>query len=380
MLHTKHDKPRHFLITGERGVGKTSFLDFIRRRAVENEFNFVVIDFSINKQTTRLDFARTLKMQLDSVLAAHPTHKETFDRLWSFIQRFEITGVSYKGEERQENHRDLYQEVADALCEVVKRICGGQGAREPDIASDGVLILVDEVDQSSNELDIGSFLKYLLERLNRRGCHKVLIGLAGLTESTMVLLHSHASSLRLFDELPLANLDRNEVNELLDEVQLIVCDQWIGEFQITPSARERLFVLSGGHPHMLHQFGYCAFEKACNGSDGVELIVTESDVLSGAFGRRGALDLIGDMYFRKSFQALGDDREALSILDHLSEVDGSQTIVEIAEHTTLSEMEIGSSTQVLLHSGLVVAHVGNRISLSHSALAYWIKAQRPQLA
>lgn len=379
LSHAKSERPRHFLITGERGVGKTSFLDFIRLRAVENEFNFEIIDFSVNKHTTRLDFARTLKAQLESVMAMHPTHRETFDRIWSFIRRFEIAGVSYNGEVGSENHRDLYQEVADALYEVVKRTCGGQAVHGPHLSRDGVLILIDEVDQSSTDLDIGSFLKYLLERLNRKGCHKVVLGLAGLEESTDVLLRSHASSLRIFDELLLLNLERDEVDELLDEVQVIVTDEWLGEFTITPAAREMLFKLSGGHPHMLHQFGYSAFEKACGVPGGLELVVDESHVLAGAFGRRGALEVVGDMYFRKPLEGIRGQLGVLLVLDHLSEVGAPQAVGEIVEHTALSESEAKNSLDLLMRSKLVVQEAA-RFGVRHPALAYWIKDQGLQLA
>lgn len=380
LLHAKSDKPRHFLITGERGVGKTSFFDFIRRRATESGFTFAVVDLAINKHTTRLDLARALKRQLDSVLARYPTAKETIERAWSFIQRFEVAGVSYKGADQSENHRDLHQEVADSLCEIVKRVCGTPGGHALEVACDGVLILIDEVDQASDELDIGSFLKYLLEQLNRKGCHRVAVGLAGLTRSTEVLLRSHASSLRIFDELALVNLRREEAEELLNEVQTIVCDGGFGEFVITAEARDMLFSLSGGHPHMLHQFGYCAFEAACGGEVGGELVVGINHVVSGAFELRGALDLIGDMYFRRPFESVSGSPEVLSILDHVSETSMPDSLAQIAEGTGLAQAEVRRSLDALVRAGLLDEHAGCRFGVRHPAFAFWVKAQRPKLA
>lgn len=377
LLHAKHGRPRHFLITGERGVGKTSFLDFIRSKAVRGDFNFIVIDFSINKQTTKLDFARALKAQIESLLDSSPTHRETLAKAWGFITRFEIAGVSYKDEKVLENHRDLYQEVADALCEVVARMCGEPLSNSPLVACGGVLILVDEIDQSSDELDLGSFLKYLLERLNRKGCHKVIVGLAGLTESTQVLVRSHASSLRIFDELPLVNLERDEVGALLDDVQIIDGDDWFGEFKITQEARDILFKFSGGHPHMLHQLGYCAFEEACK-VEGGELVVELSHVISGAFGRRGAFDLIGDVYFRKPIEEIEKIPGVLRVLDHLCEISSGDTLARISDELGFSEIEVNSLLNALLGVGLIARHDGNHFGVRHAALPYWLKAWRPQ--
>lgn len=380
LLHTKNDKPRHFLITGERGVGKTSFFDYLRRRASNvdgtDDFNFAVVDFAVNKKTTKLDFARALRSQLDGLLAKNPTNLETMGRVWGFLQRFEVAGVAYRGDEQQENHREMYLDVADSLFEVVKRICTADDG-ELNIACDGVLVLVDEVDQSNEELDIGTFLKYLLEQLNRKGCHKVVIGLAGLTHTTDVLLNSHASALRIFDELALSNLSRNDVKELLREIESLVWNDGVGDFKISEAASEMLFELSGGHPHMLHQLGYCAFEAACNAEDADGFSIEASHVMTGFVETRGALDLIGDMYFRKPFELIEASAPALAILDHLSEKGGSESVSEIAKGAALIEADARSSVELLVRNGMLARQGAGSYGIKHPAFAYWVKANRP---
>lgn len=383
LSHAKRDRPRHFLITGERGVGKTSFLNYIRKKAVSysagGEFNFAVVDFAVNRQTTRLDFARALKSQLDSIVSAHPTHRETLSRVWAFVQNFEAAGISYRPDRVPENHRDMYQEVADSLCEIVKRIC--TSTEEQLVAgSDGILILIDEVDLSSDELDVGSFLKFLLERLNRKGCHKVIVGLAGLSGTTEILVRSHPSSLRIFDELALTNLSAYDANELLDEAQVFVRDDGVGEFGITQGARDALLEFSGGHPHMLHQFGYCAFEAAYDRTNGGELTIEARDVIAGAFEIRGALDLIGDMYFRKQFEAIEDNFSALAVVDYLSENGASETVSELAQQITLADCDVRSAVHLLQRTGILMSVTGARFVIRHRAFAYWVKTHRPQPA
>lgn len=385
LAHAKSDEPRHFLITGERGVGKTSFFDYLRRRATNSvnggEFSFAVVDIAIHKQTTRLDFARALQAQLKDLLAQNPTHSETLGRIWGFIQRFEVAGVAYRERDpRDENHRDMYQDVADSLCEIVQRACLDSDDKPLSAACDGVLILVDEVDQASAELDIGTFFKYLLERLNRKGCHKVVVGLAGLSSATDVLLKSHASSLRVFDELALSNLGRSDVKELLDEAQFIVCERGVPDFKITESAREMLFELSDGHPHMLHQLGYCAFEVACgsrgeSSESGFE--ITDSHVMSGFLASRGALDMLGDMYFRAPFANVEADNAALAVLDHMSETGELAAVEELAIHATVSVSDVERAVMELCRNGLLVERGAERFGIKHPAFAYWVKSRRP---
>lgn len=193
LQHAKNERARHFLMTGDRGVGKTSFLDYIRKKAAnsdDGEFNFLVVNFAVNKSTTRLDLARALKMELDVLLSAYSPFKEVLSRAWSFIQRIEAGGVSIRASDQgEENHREIYVAMADSLCEIVSKVCAPpEDGFSPGPGYDGILILIDEVDQASPELDVGSFLKYLLERLNRRECQRVILGLAGLHSSIDVLV------------------------------------------------------------------------------------------------------------------------------------------------------------------------------------------------
>ena len=75
---------------------------------------------------------------------------------------------------------------------------------------DGRSNLVDEADNASPQLSLGSFFKLLTERLQRRGCSHVAFGIAGLPELLTSGGQSHPSSLRLFQELVLGRLSMDE--------------------------------------------------------------------------------------------------------------------------------------------------------------------------
>ena len=67
---------------------------------------------------------------------------------------------------------------------------------------------------------------------------------------------------------------------------------------IDEEAREMLIKLSEGYPHFIQQYGYSAYEF--NSDDNICI----NDVMMGAVGspgRRGALEEIGDRYYRDDF-------------------------------------------------------------------------------
>ncbi|MGB3394623.1 MAG: ATP-binding protein [Stenotrophomonas sp.] len=382
LQHAKNGRPRHFLITGDRGAGKTSFLDYSRKTAADRTqgFNFLVVDFAVDRHTTRLDLARTLHEELSKILSLHAPLKDMLGRAWGFIQKFEVAGVSFRADEPvPQNHRDICRNVADSLRDVVDLVCIDIPTGEQRLGYDGILLLVDELDQASEELDIGTFFKLLLERLNSIGCHQVVVGVAGLASSTDVLVKSHKSSLRIFDELALDGLKKDDVAELLALAELSVRGSGSENFCFMSDAKDAILQFSGGHAHFVHQFGYCAFEKACL-AESADYSVHAVHVWDGAFERRGALDLIGDMYFQDAYHEIECDEVALSVLDHLCENPGERALVIrlCAELHMENHLVQIAATRLVELGFLNVDKEDGSFGVKHACFAYWLKAKRPR--
>jgi hypothetical protein len=58
-------------------------------------------------------------------------------------------------------------------------------------AVEGVLLLIDEADRPASEANLGQLCNLLSERLAKRGCEKVCIGLAGLPALLGKLMANH---------------------------------------------------------------------------------------------------------------------------------------------------------------------------------------------
>jgi len=160
---------------------------------------------------------------------------------------------------------------------------------------DGILLLIDEADNSEPDLHIGSFFKLLTERVQKLNCNNLMIGLAGLNNLREVLRQSHPSSLRIFDEVQLGRLFRDEVSQVIDRCLTEANKTNKTKTEINEEGREALITLSEGYPHFIQQFGFCAFAVDSDGT------ITRDDVYAGAFGPRGALERIGDGYYRDNF-------------------------------------------------------------------------------
>lgn len=220
LIQTRAGNPSNFMITGERGIGKSSLLNYIKHVAEgmpamqETEVSFLTVDTDIDEKTTQLGLVRKIELGLNRALGKTEKAREFLKQSWEFLKRIEAGGVRLRSEEPVQSHELLLEEFAYSLADISARVCGNDLSIF-DAHYDGILILVDEADNASDELSLGSFTKLLTERLQRRGCNHVAFGIAGLAELRTVLSKSHPSSLRLFEELVLGRLSSDEVERVI---------------------------------------------------------------------------------------------------------------------------------------------------------------------
>jgi hypothetical protein len=302
-------------------------------------------------------------------LAKTEKARKFFADAWNFLQRLEGGGFSLKSQE-QNDHDLIIEEFAYSLAETVQRITS---AKPDDTFSrnyDGLLLLIDEADNSGEDLKLGSFLKLLLERLQKNGCNHVMVGLAGLPELRTVLVNSHPSSLRIFEEVPLGRLTDAEVEDVIELCLERANKENADETTITPSAKRKLVDLSEGFPHFIQQFGYCAFEENTDEQ------IDDTDVASAAFGPRGGLELIGDCYYRSDFYNKIQKESYRQVLRIMSEKqDAWIAKSEIKQKFTGTETTLDNAIHALRNRHIILSREGYRgvYRLQHKGFAMWIK-------
>lgn len=375
LVQTGAGLPVNFMLTGERGIGKTSFLNYIKWVADgsipldDQKFNFLVIETDIDQNTTQVGLVKKIELGLKRALGKTEKARTFFKNAWDFIQKIEAAGYGLK--DNVVHDETFLEEFSYSLADTVNRVTE-LTTNEFDLSAkyQGVLLLIDEADKCAKELDLGTFVKLLLERLQRQKCQKFMIGLAGLPDLRNVLNDSHPSSLRIFEQVPLERLSDPDINQVID-IGLEKAKELNGiEINIEEDARKSLIGLSEGYPHFIQQFGYSAFEKDINN------VISIDDVSNSAFGPRGALDLIGDRYYRNDFyNKIQKDnyRQVLRIMS--DDLDGWVTKRKIKEKFKGKANTLDNAINALKTRHIIIADESERgrYRLQHKGFALWIK-------
>jgi AAA ATPase domain len=374
LLQTRADRPTNFVITGERGIGKTSLLDYIKYIATGNvpvsgeTIHFLVIEIAIDERTSEIGLIKKIENALRKELKGSEKARSFLRLTWQFLERVEAAGVSLKGKPPIELE-SVREEFSESLAVTVKRLTE---SAEEDLFSakyDGVLILVDEADNASPDLELGSFAKLFVERLQRIGCHRVMLGLAGLPEIRQKLFASHPSSLRVFDEMALGRLSHQEVSNVIDVCLGVANEENVSATTITVPGRSRLISLAEGYPYFIQQFGYCAFASDTDGW------ISEDDVERGAFRKGGALEIIGNRYYRDEFyEKIQNDsyRQVLRIMARRG--DDWVSKAEIKKNFRGNSSTLDNALHALRARRLISPQEGHKgmYKLRHHTFAEWI--------
>jgi Cdc6-like AAA superfamily ATPase len=375
LLQAKAGRPLNFMITGERGIGKSSLLNYIKWEAEGkiplsgSPLSFLVVDTDIDAHTTQLGLLEKIRLGLESALTKSEATRTFFRDAWSFLQRVEAGGLKLKSANHDESEELLVEKFSYTLADLAARVTSTEeslfGA-----TYDGILILIDEADNASKALNLGSFLKLLAERLQRRECRTVLFGLAGLPQLRDVLSAGHPSSLRLFEELTLGRLSTAEVNQVID-----ICLREANNINpqattIIDAARGALAYFAEGYPHFIQQFGFSAFSADIND------IIEPADVFAGATGKGGALELIGDRYYRDNFYSKIQSDSYRRVLRIMAEKeDAWVTKDEIRGKFKGKETTLTNAIKTLLDRQIILSKEGapGVYRLQHRGFAWWIR-------
>jgi hypothetical protein len=171
---------------------------------------------------------------------------------WDFLRRWEVMGVKYSSAERNAQPNELLDELTYTIEQTLSR-SGDE--------IDGILILIDEADKPGTQASLGEFVKVFTERLTKRSCNRVCIGLAGISTLLNQLRQSHESSLRIFKIFTLGPLAANERKDVIEKGLRDAKQKNGFEVTITDDAMEMISELSEGYPHFLQQYAYSAFAE-----------------------------------------------------------------------------------------------------------------------
>ena len=239
LFQTKHGNPKHFIVSGERGIGKSSlflYVDWVARGNIKTfdgrSLNFLVLTVELVGSTTYDDIVTCVAKEFKAEVARRQAIKEFAKAAWDFATSWKVMGVEYK--RTQENGGDDVT-LIDSLCDGIAKFLAAAAEQV-----DGLLILIDEADKPAQEAKLGEFCKLFTEKLTKLSCDRVCLGLAGLPSLISKLRDSHELSPRIFESLSLEPLElhecatvvrrglseaeeKNKITTEIDEKALAVC-------------------------------------------------------------------------------------------------------------------------------------------------------------
>jgi hypothetical protein len=369
LFQTKHGNPQHFLVTGERGIGKSSLLYYFQLISTGKittpsnaTFKFLTLNLALEPTDDFKTVVRKVGTELVSTVSKHETFKKAAKATWDFLKRWEIAGIKFNSEsQRVEDHQlldDLCQTIINTLDKLNDQV-------------DGCLLLIDESDKPPVTANLGAFCKLFTEQLTKHGTHNVTLGLAGVTGIVSKLRDSHESSPRVFHTITLDPLTHDDrlvvINRGLDEAN----GKSSVKVTISTDAAISISTLSEGYPNFIQQFAFCAFN-----ADSDNLIDID-DVTNGAFNKDGAFHQLGQKYFSELyFDRIGSD-EYRDILRSMAEHgDEWVTKAQLKKSAGLKPATLNNGINALKKKGIILPQPGKQgvYKLPNRSFSVWIKA------
>lgn len=375
LFQTKNSNPTNILIVGERGIGKSSLLLAIRGLSkgefnLDEKYNFLTVDVSIDNKIALIDLARKINTGIERSLESDEKLLSVVKKVWNFLQRIDTKYVSIKNGNNGLSSSEIVDKFIFSLLDTVKAITSKEESTPTlHCKKDGLVILIDEADNASDDLNLGSFLKLLSEKLVSENCNQVLVILAGLPKLHDVLYESHESSIRIFEELGLSPLSHGEVKEVIHRGLKEILEKNNIEVKVDEKALNLIVVYSEGYPHFVQQIGYSAYEIDSDNN------ISTEDVNKAMFMPGGALDLIGNRYYKDLYYNKIRDESYRKILQ----------IMAIKWNTWITKSEIkkkfqGKPTQLdnglhaLIKRNIILTKKGTKgiYRLQWASFAFWI--------
>jgi hypothetical protein len=371
LMQTKKSNPQHFLLEGERGIGKSSLFlcgQYVAEGRVlipetrDEKLDFIVVNVSLLETDDYYTITRKIMAAFRVELMKRQTFKAFASAAWDLITRFEGGGFRYDRESTKPEQAELLGCLQTDFVAAASAMDG---------VADGILLLIDEADKPPVGGNLGLICKMLTEELSRRGCERVCIGLAGLPQIIGVLRESHESSLRIFKTMELKPLEKGECEQVLD-IGLSNATESNGfDISITDEARKYISDLSEGYPHFLQEFAYCAFEEDNDNT------IDSKDVVKSLFREHGSFDQLGRKYFAQYYDAPSSD-DYRKVLDTMA-AHGNDWVgrAELIKESGLKAGTVDNALRALKTKNIIVQHEAKQgqYRLPTKSFAVWIKAK-----
>lgn len=252
---------RHAVVTGPRGIGKSSLVYAIRGMAEGNVGYLDLVD---------MPRIRPFVVGSHSALAGQEP-VELAEALLSDLQRSvgSVTGFEVLEAEihapfasiKVGRHGPRVDDVVVAFVNSIEKVWAAVRDSAP-----GIVLTLDELDRIARQEGVATFLRAATEMLWLRRNRNVLIICAGIEGAMEALLEEHASIGRVFDPIDLPVLSDPEVDDLVRSALQLASPP----VSIDDDAMRDLMTAAAGDPSKVQAIGFDAFRADTDYALGVD--------------------------------------------------------------------------------------------------------------
>ena len=303
LVQTRNGKTQHVLVTGGRGIGKTSLAIYTRHMARQpsnilgTDFHFATAYYTVERGQSLSDLCEGLTSKLLESVDRSVAEK-CFEKLKTLKLHF---GVHVPGVGEIAVEPDRSEQVKTRMYGDFEK-----GVREAwdtiKETHNGVLLILDEIHNLDSFEGVGSFFKVVSEGWAVDGYRNTMFMVVGLPEVSTDISRDDPSAPRIFTYVELTRMTETEalavIRRCLSETSKTIDDQ----------AAKWLVKVSGGYPFFLHQVGYDTFDFDTDNQIGME------DAVAGVLR---SLTQFERMFFGKLYKSV-EGKQKQKVVDELA--------------------------------------------------------------
>jgi AAA ATPase domain len=350
---------QNILVTGERGIGKSSLGHLARyigeqpREEWDTQCRFITAYYILDDNDSVAAFCRGLVEKLRKSVAQslvrsllHKLKELDYSIKVDFwFGAAEVGTKTEKGEDGPAKLRRDFVRIIEALWDEVSNE-----------NYNGILLIVDELNKIQRGENLGAFFKKVSEELVADGYRNIMFFVLGLPWIEGKLSADDASVVRIFEHVELGLMPENESEEVIRKA---LEGTGVG---IEPQVLEMLKDWSEGHPYFLQQMCFDCF--AADEDDHLDV----TDFITGV---EASVKQFGRMFFAKAMRDL-EGTAAAEIVRILASDNSSEGMshAELEGQGTVKELEGGIAQ--LEQAGLVKSPKKGHYKLSSRALKLYL--------
>jgi len=291
----KSGKQENVFLTGDRGIGKSSFASFLRHWALSNE-NILGIHVYLGGVTSLEEMVRHIFDRILKETKEYTWFSKIKDFFGEHIEKVGLFGVSANFSPPQKDLRSLVKKFPEALNNLIDKIKNDKT---------GIFIAMDDINGLAEGEEFAHWYKSFVDEVaTHYDNFPLFIMLIGLPEKRKLLSSSQPSLMRIFRPVEIEKLNINETKEFLSNAFATV------NIKVDNDALETMVKFSNGLPILMHEIGDAVFRIDTDGT------INENDALKGLYN---AAQIVGKKYLEPKVYAAIQSTKYKSILRKLGE-------------------------------------------------------------